>query len=127
MRVASGDWERVLGDSVTTRHGLTGVFLDPPYEKGDMNYGEGGMNQGIAAEVRSWCIANGENPLLRIVLCGHDGEHDDLLNHGWQKAHWKAGNGYAKSEETKANYQSETVWYSPHCISPKTAPQQALF
>mgnify|MGYP003600559401 CR=1 FL=1 len=37
VRVTCGDWQRVLKDSVTTRHGLTAVFLDPPYEKGDMD------------------------------------------------------------------------------------------
>ena len=31
VRVACGDWTRVLGPSVTWRHGTTAVFLDPPY------------------------------------------------------------------------------------------------
>ena len=31
VRVTCGDWQRVVKDSVTTRHGLTAVFLDPPY------------------------------------------------------------------------------------------------
>jgi site-specific DNA-adenine methylase len=31
VRVACGEWDRVLGDSVTFKHGTTGVFLDPPY------------------------------------------------------------------------------------------------
>jgi site-specific DNA-adenine methylase len=31
VRMACGDWSRVTGPSVTFRHGLTGVFLDPPY------------------------------------------------------------------------------------------------
>jgi hypothetical protein len=30
VRVCSGDWSRVMGPSVTTKHGLTAVFLDPP-------------------------------------------------------------------------------------------------
>jgi hypothetical protein len=38
VRVAVGDWQRVLTESVTTRHGTTGVFLDPPYTKGAMDY-----------------------------------------------------------------------------------------
>ena len=83
VRVTCGDWGRVVKDSITTRHGLTAVFLDPPYAKGDMDYSAGGMGQGIADDVRAWCAENGNNPQLRIVLCGHAGEHDALLAQGW--------------------------------------------
>jgi len=31
VRVGSGEWSRVCGPAVTYRHGLTAVFLDPPY------------------------------------------------------------------------------------------------
>ena len=116
VRVTCGDWQRVLKDSVTTRHGLTAVFLDPPYEKGDMDYGAGGMGLGIADAVREWCAANGNDPKLRIVLCGHAGEHDALLEHGWHLRTWKAGGGYALREEAIANAKSETLWCSPHCV-----------
>lgn len=118
VRVASGDWSRVLGDSVTTNHGLTAVFLDPPYTKGDMDYGAGGMGQGIADDVRAWCIANGSNDKLRIVLCGHAGEHDELLSHGWHIRTWTALSGFARTEEAVANRKSETLWCNPHCIPP---------
>lgn len=116
MRVACGDWGRVVKDSVTTRHGLTGVFLDPPYEKGAMDYGAGGMGLGIAKDVQAWCAANGDNPKLRIVLCGHAGEHDALLVHGWHIRKWKARKGYALTAEAVANSAGETLWCSPHCI-----------
>ena len=79
VRVTCGDWGRVVKDSITTRHGLTAVFLDPPYTKGEMDYSAGGMGHGIADDVRQWCATNGSNPQLRIVLCGHAGEHDALL------------------------------------------------
>ena len=121
VRVTCGDWQRVLKDSVTTRHGLTAVFLDPPYEKGDMDYGAGGMGLGIADAVREWCAANGDNPKLRIVLCGHAGEHDALLEHGWHLRTWKAGGGYALREEAIANAKSETLWCSPHCVPARGA------
>ena len=121
VRVTCGDWQRVLKDSVTTRHGLTAVFLDPPYEKGDMDYGAGGMGLGIADAVREWCAANGNEPKLRIVLCGHAGEHDALLEHGWHLRTWKAGGGYALREEAIANAKSETLWCSPHCVPARGA------
>lgn len=126
VRVTCGDWQRVLKDSVTTRHGLTAVFLDPPYEKGDMDYGAGGMGLGIADAVREWCAANGNDPKLRIVLCGHAGEHDALLAQGWHTRAWKAGGGYALTDEAIANAKSETIWCSPHCV-PERGVVQDLF
>jgi len=116
VRVICGDWGRVVKDSVTTRHGLTGIFLDPPYTKGKMDYGAGGMGMGISDDVRAWCLANGDDPLLRIVLCGHAGEHDTLLAHGWGTRTWKARKGYALTDEAIENSASETLWCSPHCL-----------
>ena len=121
VRVTCGDWQRVVKDSVTTRHGLTAVFLDPPYEKGNMDYGAGGMGLGIADAVREWCAANGNDPKLRIVLCGHAGEHDALLLQGWHIRTWKAGGGYARTDEATANRLSETIWCSPHCVPARGA------
>jgi DNA adenine methylase len=117
VRVTCGDWQRVVKDSVTTRHGLTAVFLDPPYDKGEMDYSAGGMRLGISGAVREWCAANGDSPKLRIVLCGHAGEHDDLLRlPGWHTRDWTARKGYALTDEAIANSQSETLWCSPHCV-----------
>lgn len=126
VRVTCGDWGRVVKDSITTRLGLTAVFLDPPYTKGDMDYNAGGMGQGIADDVRAWCAANGNNPQLRIVLCGHAGEHDALLLQGWHIRTWKAGGGYALTHEAIANAKSETLWCSPHCV-PERGVVQDLF
>ena len=121
VRVTCGDWSRVVKDSVTTRHGLTAVFLDPPYTKGEMDYSAGGVGGELANEVRAWCIKNGSNKLLRIVLCGHAGEHDELLSHGWHIRTWEARKGYAITEDAVANSASETLWCSPHCV-----PEQQL-
>ena len=126
VRVTCGDWGRVVKDSITTRHGLTAVFLDPPYTKGEMDYSAGGMGLGIADDVRAWCAANGSNPQLRIVLCGHAGEHDALLAQGWHIRTWKAGGGYALTDEAIANAKSETIWCSPHCV-PERGVVQDLF
>ena len=126
VRVTCGDWGRVVKDSITTRNGLTAVFLDPPYTKGEMDYSAGGMGLGIADDVRTWCAANGSNPQLRIVLCGHAGEHDTLLAQGWHTRAWKAGGGYALTDEAIANAKSETIWCSPHCV-PERGVVQDLF
>jgi hypothetical protein len=126
VRVACGDWSRVVTDSVTVLHGLTGVFFDPPYFRGAMDYAVGGVGTNLAADVGAWCAANGDNPMLRIVICGHAGEHDALLAHGWGARKWAARAGYARTDEAVANSASETIWCSPHC-EPETKIQNSLF
>ena len=126
VRVTCGDWSRVVKDSVTTRHGLTGLFLDPPYTKGAMDYSAGGVGGDLATAVRDWCAAHGQDKGLRIVLCGHAGEHDALLSHGWVTHQWTARKGYALTDEAVENSASETVWASPHCIA-VTKAQTDLF
>ena len=126
VRVTCGDWSRVVKDSVTVRHGLTGVFLDPPYFKGAMDYAAGGVGTNLPAEVQAWCAANGDNSKLRIVICGHAGEHDALLAKGWTERKWAARKGYATTDEAVANSASETIWRSPHCVA-ETRVQDSLF
>ena len=121
VRVACGDWSRVVKDPVTTRHGMTAVFLDPPYTKGSMDYDAGGVGGALADEVRAWCIANGDNKKLRIVLCGHAGEHDEVLEHGWRIREWTARKGYAVTDESVENSASETLWCSPGCVPEQKA------
>ena len=95
VRVACGDFERVLGHSSTTRHGVTGVFLDPPYDAGNHDPYAVDTN-GVARRAAEWCLKNGEDEKLRIVLAGYDQEHDhlglDLF--GWRKVPWKARGGF---------------------------------
>jgi DNA adenine methylase len=119
VRVCCGDWTRVLGPSVTYKHGLTGVLLDPPYaveEDREMAlYREDSGT--VAHDVRAWCLANGANPLLRVVLCGYDTTHDALLAEGWTKAAWKAQGGYGNQGQGRgrANARREQLWCSPAC------------
>jgi DNA adenine methylase len=121
VRVAVGDWQRVLTDSVTVRHGLTGVFLDPPYTKGAMDYAAGGVGGELADKVRAWCVEKGNDERMRIVLCGHAGEHDALLAAGWHTRTWKARKGYALTDAARQNSGAETLWCSPHCV-PESPP-----
>jgi DNA adenine methylase len=127
VRVTCGDWSRVVKDSVTTRHGLTAVFLDPPYTKGAMNYAAGGVGTDLPMQVQAWCADNGQNKELRIVLCGHAGEHDALLSQGWHLRTWQARKGYAVSDEAVQNSKDETLWCSPHCVPQVTSGTLDLF
>lgn len=120
-RVCCGDWKRITGPSVTHYNGLTGVFLDPPYSdtaKRDKDlYAEESLT--VAHDVRAWCLETGGNPLMRIALCGYEGEHNELEAKGWTKLAWKAVGGYANQREERAeeeNCQRERIWFSPHCL-----------
>jgi DNA adenine methylase len=128
VRVCCGDWTRVMTPSVTFRHGVTGIVLDPPYGEGEVDYAAGGNRTSIAAEVREWAVANGDNPDLRIVLCGYDGQHE--MPDTWQVAEWKAAGGYSSTAsgdtQGKANRHRERVWISPHCINAITERQGQL-
>jgi len=127
VRVTCGDWGRVVKDSVTTRHGLTAVFLDPPYTKGAMDYAAGGVGTDLPLQVQAWCASNGQNKQLRIVLCGHAGEHDALLQHGWHLRTWTARKGYAMRDEAVQNSKDETLWCSPHCVPEAPSGNLDLF
>lgn len=123
VRVCCGDWTRVLGDSVTTQHGTTGVFFDPPYSaEADRDMGLYRQESGtVAHDVRGWCVEHGDNPELRIALCGYAGEgHDHLTDLGWTAVPWKAHGGMGNTGNGRGseNRHREVVWFSPHCLDP---------
>jgi len=124
VRVACGDWTRVLGDTVLRVGSPCAVLLDPPYDDGAMDYAIGG--RGIGNDVRQWCLANGARPELRIALCGYEGDHEELEAHGWSVHAWKANGGYGPQGEGggRENSARERIWFSPHCLS---ANQGRLF
>lgn len=113
VRVCCGDWTRVLGRStlgIDTNHGMTpcGIVLDPPYAhdlRDKRLYRED--DPGLSAEVEAWAVENGDNPQLRIALCGWDVEH--VMPAGWQMVSWR-------SMGTGKNNMRERIWFSPHCL-----------
>ncbi len=115
VRVACGEWDRVLGDSVTVKHGITGVFLDPPYsaDEHSVTYS---ANSDVAAQVREWAMANGGRRDLCIALCGYEGEH--VMPDDWECVAWKACGGYGSQSDGagRANASRERIWFSPHCL-----------
>lgn len=116
VRICCGDWSRVLGESVTIKHGLTAVFLDPPYDVDRSDCYS--VESDCSTAVREWAIANGSNRLLRIALCGYEGEHQ--MPADWQCVAWKARGGYGSQANGKGreNSTKERIWFSPHCLHP---------
>lgn len=114
-RVACGDWSRIMGESVTTKHGLTAVFLDPPYQDGEHAFGYAGGGN-VFESVWEWALGNGDNPLLRIAVCGYDDGR--VAPDGWETLAWKAQGGYSGQGDGqgRVNATRERIWFSPHCL-----------
>lgn len=120
VKVVCQDWSSVLAPChVAGWHGLTGVFLDPPYlltaGRAKGCYAEDGGE--VAHAVREWAIANGDNPQVRIALCGFDTEH--VMPASWDCVAWDTAGGYTYLHgKSKPNAGRERIWFSPHCVKP---------
>jgi hypothetical protein len=128
VRIINGDWSRVCRRSVLYTFqvqmgdGYAGVFFDPPYagteRASDLYAYDDGL---VAAQVRDWCLENGDDPKLRIVLAGYDTEHRALEQHGWTVHEWfKPGafkGGLARIGGEHQQHR-ERLWASPHCSLP---------
>jgi hypothetical protein len=117
VRVCSGDWSRVCGETPTIHQGLTAVLLDPPYSfeanrDNDIYRIESGT---VAHTVREWAIAQGGNPLMRICLAGYEGEH--TMPATWECVEWKARGGFgSRAKNGNGNAARERLWFSPYCV-----------
>jgi hypothetical protein len=125
VRVCCGDWTRVVTPSVTYKIGgkmLSGIFLDPPYSseagRDGRLYNEDCLS--IAHDVRAWALENGGNPLMRIALCGYEGEHE--MPADWTCVPWKASGGYgnAGDNDARANADRERIWFNKSCLKPSS-------
>ena len=121
VRITCGDWRRVLAPSAlraTAGNPTVGILLDPPYAtSGDMYATTNSDDSGhltISADVRRWCIEEGQG--MRIVLCGYEGEHDELLDYGWTTEMGKSGGGAGYNKNQLAG-RRERLWISPECLT----------
>jgi DNA adenine methylase len=129
VRVACGDWQRVLSGAVTgasnslKNMGMSpcGVYLDPPYD--DHEYVYGGQATSVSAAVRAWAIEHGDDPHFRIAVSGYEGEHD--FPESWSTHAWKAQGGHANRSDENVNRARERIWFSKHCIP--IGQQRSLF
>lgn len=140
VRVCCGDWRRVCdSESTLTRLGLTGVFLDPPYRK---RLADGSANRAahiyandrsqdvgaLCDGVQDWCLRWGQDPSIRVILCGLEGEYPGLDAAGWEKVAWKSRGGYGnRSAKGKANAERERLWLSPACARGLVGGEPGLF
>ena len=122
VRITCGDWKRVLKPSVTRATATKpdiGILLDPPYSVGGDLYATTNIDhEDISPEVRTWCAAN--DTTYRIVLCGFNDDHDELLTRGWRKETGRAGGGAGYNTDSKAG-RRERLWMSPNCVTAQHA------
>jgi hypothetical protein len=132
VRIVNGDWKRVCTNgvlktlSVRNKQGICGVFMDPPYadtaERMDNIYAHDSST--LAHDVAEWCLEHGDDPELRIVLAGFEGEHEDkLVKAGWTEKEWFA-RGYLRGGmgnlgENGGQQHRERLWLSPNCNTGK--------
>jgi hypothetical protein len=128
VRVLNGDWQRAVTDSILktipVRMGdqVAGVFFDPPYAdtagRDPKLYRIDSLT--VAHDAREWAISHGDDPKLRIVFAGYEGEHGDAFERaGWREVAWfKDGflkGGMAKIGGSHQQHR-ERLWFSPHCL-----------
>ena len=122
VMVMAGDWSRVVTPAVLSGGGSskpTAVFLDPPYADtaGRSKDLYAKDSESVAHAVREWAVANGDDPRLRIALCGYEGEHE--MPASWSVLPWKAHGGYGgQGKQSGVNARRERVWFSPACHAP---------
>jgi site-specific DNA-adenine methylase len=119
VRVCCGDWQRVCTPVVLDGAGVTGVYLDPPYGHTERDTRLYSTDEDVSGAVAAWAMAHGDNPRLRIVLSGYEGEH--AMPPTWQKLAWQTNGGYGNQGQGRgrANARREVLWMSPHCTRPQ--------
>ena len=125
VQVMNGDFERCLTVGTTWKEfKRVGVLLDPPYSqqlRSRMLYPtdlgiDDPLRQEPAIRAYQWALENGNNPRLRIALCGLSGEHE--MPDGWSVYEWTNRCGYS-SIGGEGRTSDEVIWFSPHCSSKK--------
>lgn len=123
VRVCCGDWRRICTRGALSAGGTVGVFLDPPYgEEAKRTKGVYSTDSlSVAKDVQEWCLANANDPRIRIVLAGYEVEHAEALR-GWRCLAWKGTRAYGSSAgggHNEGNRGKERLWFSPSCLAPE--------
>ena len=128
VKVVCGDWTRVCGGNWQASNKPVGIFFDPPYAT-DMRdkeiYHKESLD--VAKDVGDWALKRGDNPDYRIVVCGYEGEHQQLIDNGWFVHEWSTGGGYSrKNTKGATNRHLERLFISPYCEKENTLFEKAF-
>ena len=120
VRFTNRDWTDVVTPAVLSEGSTVGVFLDPPY---DPTFRKPGLyaheTDVVSTEVRDWALSVGNDPRMRIALCGYEDEHGPHMPSTWRCVTWSAGAGFKTyNGDTTGNRHEERIWFSPRCDNP---------
>jgi len=109
VHVFWNDFEVVVGKAKQPEFGVVGILLDPPYPRHLRDFDYDVDSADVWKRATCWAVANGDNPRLRIAVCGYnDAESDALFPDSWARFVWRrSGLGQNKDKEC--------IWFSPHC------------
>jgi DNA adenine methylase len=121
VSVLCGDWSRCVASGVIGRSGSSSVvsgrrpcavFIDAPYDPTLRNPELYRVESYVAQDAARWALLNGDDPTLRIAVCGYAGEHEFPAN--WTEYAWEGTRGMAKRDNW--NRRNERIWFSPSCL-----------
>ena len=109
VQVWWNDFEVVVEKADRSEFGIVGILLDPPYPRHLRDFDYDTDNADVWHRVARWAITNGDDPKLRIAVCGYnDANSDALFPSAWRRFVWRrSGIGQYKDREC--------IWFSPHC------------
>jgi site-specific DNA-adenine methylase len=117
VRFLCGEWRRLLTKTqLFGVGGITGILLDPPYTLERRDQAFYATPGACAPAVRDWAVAHGNDPRLRIALCGLADEYE--MPDDWVAHHWQARGGLANTKASgrgSGTTRSEVLWFSPFC------------
>ena len=118
VRVLCGDWTRLVTPAALYGPGTpVGIVLDPPYTHALRETHLYAADSDVAGAVHAWAVLHGEDPRLRIALCGLQDEH--VMPDTWSAYRWQSRGGWSNSKHhgrASGQPRQECVWFSPGCL-----------
>jgi DNA adenine methylase len=118
VRICCSSWEKLVTPYIL--HGKNGntdtaIFLDPPYtEKADRSGLYAVDSFDVGHQVYEWALANSDNDLLKIAVCGYEGEYE--FPDTWEEVSWTAAGGLSNfATEENHNRTRERIWFNKSC------------
>jgi len=109
VQIAWNDFGVVVEKAKHPTLGVVGILLDPPYPRHLRDYDYDTDSADVWRRAARWAVANGDNPKLRIAVCGYsDADSDALFPSSWARFRWRRS-GIGKNKD------NECIWFSPHC------------
>jgi len=117
VAILCGDWRRAISTFPSGKYGVTAILIDPPYPDYGHIYATDEQRP-VWFDAARWAVECGDNPNVRIAVCGYwSPETDALFPANWKRFRWRANGGFGNQRKRGASEKRyrECVWFSPHC------------